>query len=57
MIFRTSTGKVVNIERASFKSDKEYYNYIKQTVSGIIPFSPNQCIDNLTLLIKKKPSK
>lgn len=56
MLFRTSSGKLLNVERNAFKSDREYYLYIKSIIFGnsIKPPYKETIVDKLTKIIIQK---
>ena len=56
MLFRTSSGTLLNVERNNFISDREYYLYIKSIVLGnsIKPQYKETIVDRLTKIIIRK---
>lgn len=54
MLFRTVTGTLVNVERCTFTSDREYFMYIKYIVTGKPIQSTENIVDRLTNIIIQK---
>lgn len=54
MLFRTTKGTLVNVERHTFTSDREYYMYIKSIVTGNDIKCKENIVDKLTNIIRQK---
>lgn len=56
MLFRSTTGQLIVVDRHTFTSDREYYVFIKSIVTGG-PSKPQYCeniVERLTNIIKQK---